>query len=261
MTLYYLTVLAHVIADFFLQTDRIAIDKSQLEPKAFVKHWLSVFVCTLVATHFYGLRFSVLFSFLVSLTHIVIDLLKSCLELNISKKPAWFSMATLVCDQIVHLSLIFILLRMNIGNIDTDFVEYYSNILFYGQNGQNVLLLSFKRYIIILVVYLYVTFGGAVFIRMLVKYIFPDRNQGIIILKSSNTAGRYIGILERALILTLVLKGLLSAVALVLTAKSIARFNELKEKDFAEYYLIGTLASMLIAIIAGLILLKLLTLV
>ena len=82
-----------------------------------------------------------------------------------------------------------------------------------------------------------------------------------IILNSSNAAGRYIGILERAIILTLVLKGLLSAVAFVLTAKSIARFNELKEKDFAEYYLIGTLASMLIAIIAGLVLLKIMTLI
>lgn len=146
MTLYYLAVLAHVIADFFLQTDRIASDKSQLEPKTFVKHWLAVFICTLLVTHFYGLQFAVLFSFLVSLMHIGIDLLKSGLELNISKKPPWLSMASLICDQIIHLSIIYILYRINIGNIDTDCIEYYSNILFYEQS---VLLLSIDRYIVI----------------------------------------------------------------------------------------------------------------
>jgi hypothetical protein len=41
-------------------------------------------------------------------------------------------------------------------------------------------------------------------------------------------------------------------VAIVLTAKSIARFKEFDNKDFAEYYLIGTLTSTLIAILGGL---------
>lgn len=65
--------------------------------------------------------------------------------------------------------------------------------------------------------------------------------------------------LERALILTLVLKGLLFTATIVLTAKSIARFNELKDKGFAEYYLVGTLFSILIAIAGGLLLQYILT--
>jgi hypothetical protein len=65
-------------------------------------------------------------------------------------------------------------------------------------------------------------------------------------------AGRTIGFLERAIILTLTLSGAYTSIAFVLTAKSIARYKELENKDFAEYYLVGTLLSTLIAILGGL---------
>ncbi|MGQ9854064.1 MAG: hypothetical protein ACUVTG_11770 [Candidatus Oleimicrobiaceae bacterium] len=64
--------------------------------------------------------------------------------------------------------------------------------------------------------------------------------------------GALIGALERALTVTFVLLGQYTALGLVLTAKSITRFEELKNRSFAEYYLIGTLASMLWAILVGL---------
>ncbi|MGD2249861.1 MAG: hypothetical protein PVF58_15745 [Candidatus Methanofastidiosia archaeon] len=64
-------------------------------------------------------------------------------------------------------------------------------------------------------------------------------------------AGAAIGILERIFALTLVLEGQYTAIAIVLTVKSIARFEELKEREFAEYYLIGTLSSVLSAVFIG----------
>lgn len=64
-------------------------------------------------------------------------------------------------------------------------------------------------------------------------------------------AGAIIGVLERIFTLTLVLIGQYTAIALILTAKSITRFNELKKRDFAEYYLIGTLSSILFSILIG----------
>lgn len=64
-------------------------------------------------------------------------------------------------------------------------------------------------------------------------------------------SGRLIGILERLLALILVLVGQWGAMALLLAAKSIARFEELKERRFAEYYLVGTLASLLVAVATG----------
>ncbi len=44
---------------------------------------------------------------------------------------------------------------------------------------------------------------------------------------------------------------------ILVAAKSIARFDELKDRRFSEYYLIGTLTSLLIAVIVGLALLAL----
>ena len=71
-------------------------------------------------------------------------------------------------------------------------------------------------------------------------------------------AGLAIGMLERLFVLTLVLYGQFTAIILVLTAKSIARFEDLKKRDFAEYYLIGTFSSMLFALYVGLVTLWLL---
>jgi len=67
-------------------------------------------------------------------------------------------------------------------------------------------------------------------------------------------AGRLIGMLERTLMLVLVLFGQWAAAVLLLTAKSIARFEELKVRRFAEYYLVGTLTSLLVATAVGLVL-------
>lgn len=62
-------------------------------------------------------------------------------------------------------------------------------------------------------------------------------------------AGSLIGSLERWIILFLGLAGLWVSVALVVAVKSIARFEELKQRAFAEYFLVGTLASALVAIV------------
>jgi len=42
------------------------------------------------------------------------------------------------------------------------------------------------------------------------------------------------------------------ALALAVGAKSIARFEELKDRPFAEYFLVGTFASVLVAVVLAL---------
>jgi hypothetical protein len=71
---------------------------------------------------------------------------------------------------------------------------------------------------------------------------------------SLSSRGRTIGILERMLLLTLVLVDQWGAMGLILAAKSIARFKDLDRREFSEYYLIGTLASVGFAMASGLIL-------
>ena len=60
--------------------------------------------------------------------------------------------------------------------------------------------------------------------------------------------GRAIGIFERALAVVLVLARAEAAVALIGGVKTIARFRQLEDRPFAEYYLLGTLASLTVGI-------------
>ena len=103
-----------------------------------------------------------------------------------------------------------------------------------------VILIYFVSYLIALVL-------GHFFVRALLKKFNIPEAHGV------KGAGAMIGFLERALTLTFVLLGQYTALALVLTAKSIARFEELKNRDFAEYYLVGTLSSIFFAILIGII--------
>ena len=63
--------------------------------------------------------------------------------------------------------------------------------------------------------------------------------------------GEAIGIIERLLIVTFVLVGAEAAIGLVIAAKTLARFKQLDDRDFAEYYLLGTLASVAVASISA----------
>ena len=60
--------------------------------------------------------------------------------------------------------------------------------------------------------------------------------------------GATIGVLERLIVCVLVLTGQVAAVGLVIAAKTLARFRQLDDRRFAEYYLIGTLASVTLAL-------------
>jgi hypothetical protein len=65
--------------------------------------------------------------------------------------------------------------------------------------------------------------------------------------------GATIGILERLLIVTFMLASAEAAIGFVIAAKTIARFRLLDDRDFAEYYLLGTLASVGVAVLTGLV--------
>lgn len=65
-------------------------------------------------------------------------------------------------------------------------------------------------------------------------------------------AGAAIGFLERMIIGICILFGQFTSIGLVFTAKSIARYNKISENPaFAEYYLIGSLFSILSVLVAA----------
>jgi len=63
--------------------------------------------------------------------------------------------------------------------------------------------------------------------------------------------GRIIGILERIIIYALVLNIQYAAIGIIIAAKGFTRYKELENRDTAEYILIGTLLSTILAILVG----------
>ena len=71
----------------------------------------------------------------------------------------------------------------------------------------------------------------------------PKVSRDLLIVPDYKT-GRRIGSVERLIMLMFIALDQYSAMGLVLTAKSIARYDKIsKDQTFAEYYLLGTLLS------------------
>jgi hypothetical protein len=76
----------------------------------------------------------------------------------------------------------------------------------------------------------------------------PQRKAGEV---DPERMGATIGVLERLLVVVLVPAGGPAAVGFVVAAKTLARFKELNKKHFAERYLLGTMASVTVALISA----------
>lgn len=63
--------------------------------------------------------------------------------------------------------------------------------------------------------------------------------------------GRLIGYIERLLVILLTIVGAYPAIAFIVTAKSIARFKQLDDRNWAEYFLLGTLSSIFLGTLLG----------
>ena len=278
MLFFWLLVLAHGLADFILQTDAISAAKCKNKWTGYAYHGLAVFICTFAAVHFYCWKSALLAAGLVTVVHLSLDWLKNigrALYAKILKKEARAGMPGLLMDQALHLLTLLWVWRLLDRPVDTAVAGFYAGVL--APLGQ---FSGAEKVVSGLAVYTLVAFGGAVLIRFALDQVFPpgyiDGKQRKDLDTDSNpvadeqgkelnavpnpvadeqgkevAVGKYIGILERILILTLTVTGNISAIGVVFAAKSIARFNELSKKQFAEYYLVGTLLSFLLALAGG----------
>ena len=102
------------------------------------------------------------------------------------------------------------------------------------------------------IVYLAVIFGGGYLIRSVTSRLSNDiasEPAG-----QMENAGMYVGWIERFLVITAIVMQSPTLIGLILTGKSIARFPEFEEPRFAEYFLIGTLLSLSLSVLGGLLL-------
>ncbi len=101
-----------------------------------------------------------------------------------------------------------------------------------------------------IIAYLLVMWPMGIFIALLTRKWQAESETG----DGLQDAGRYIGMLERILILTFVFVGQFSAIGFLVAAKSVLRFGDIRDnhnRKGAEYILLGTMISFTAAILTG----------
>jgi hypothetical protein len=107
-------------------------------------------------------------------------------------------------------------------------------------------------------VLIYMVRGGSYLVRGILKKAggLPDEDEPRFETSEGYAHGRMIGQIERIIVVLIVMGGNLGALAFFFAAKGLIRSKELEKRSQADYFLLGSLASFLIALAAGLILQK-----
>jgi hypothetical protein len=236
--------LAHLLADFPLQSSALAAAKktswlSRLKHGGI--HYLSAVVCLLVFTSqpLATLRVQS-WLLLYILLHVGLDISKHAL---VQSRTFPDGARMFLADQVFHLATIALLTWVLTGVAWPEL----RRALTWSPLGR-------FHTLVVAIVYVAVLFGGG----YLIRYCTRSLSTRLLVSQESpeqlRNAGLYIGWLERFLVLTAVLVQSPAMIGLILTGKSIARFPELKEARFAEYFLIGTFLSIGVALFGGLVL-------
>lgn len=170
----------------------------------------------------------------IGVSHFAIDLLK----LYIKESPWRF-----IIDQLLHIIVIvvcWLLYTSQFNDLSTEFT--------FGWDSPKVL--------IYIASYISVTIPTSILVNELIKKwdleVNGDKSDKS---NSLRNAGKWIGIIERFLILTFTLLGKFEPIGFMLAAKSVFRFGDLKnskDRKRTEYVLVGTLLSFAVSIIVGL---------
>ena len=219
-----LQIIAHVVSDYYFQTDASSREKNEngFKSKFLFKHAVVTFFCAWI------LSFDIYFVFCalgIAILHYIIDGLKK--NLNTSRYSFFI-------DQILHLVVIFVFVWLS---------KYYLEQKLVWNIPITV------KWLVIVLGYLICIKPANIFIReTLVAGSIESISDTSTELKN---AGKLIGILERLLVLTFVIIGKLEVVGFLIAAKSILRYKDTNTIK-TEYVLIGTMLSFGIAMMIGL---------
>ncbi|MEP2237547.1 MAG: DUF3307 domain-containing protein [Maribacter sp.] len=227
MLIFIKLILAHLIGDFVLQPTRWVLHKQANKIK-------SKFLYIHVLLHFalYMLLLWDLSLYKIALTVTVAHFGVDALKLYANE---WFKSKSVpfFIDQILHVLVIYC-------------CAFYTDL--YAHTSS--LFENLDWYLITAIVF--VTYPAAIIMGMILEGM---SNQIETDHKSLPNAGKYIGIIERLFVLIFIVLGRWEVIGLLIAAKSVFRFNDLKERNnrkLTEYILIGTLVSFGLAILAGL---------
>lgn len=224
---------AHLLTDFVFQPTAWVIDRKQNKIRSIGLLW-HVCLTTLFAYAFSGLYNCWWIPLVIFISHYLIDIIKSYLPDNIY---------TFLADQAMHLLVITIIWLM----VDHQWAAIIAELREITTNN---------NFWILTLGYILVTWPLGILIGMATS---KWRNE-LATTESAREgladAGKWIGICERALILTFVLTNQYTAIGFLMTAKSILRFGDKDKKTEkkTEYILVGTLFSFAASALLGVIL-------
>jgi len=221
-------ILAHLLSDFLLQPYSW-IESRNRKHFASPHLYLHVGVTAAIALLLIGyLYWKVLLVILI--THLLIDGWKSYQP----DKVKYF-----LIDQVLHLVVIA--------------ACWYFTFLHPGDIRMVWTAFNTTNNWILLTAFIFLTQPAGIIIGQLTK---KWRNQ-LPDADSLGNAGKWIGIIERILILVFILNHQYASVGLMITAKSLLRFNEPNRQEVkTEYLLIGTLISFSVAVVIGIMVLQ-----
>lgn len=240
--------LAHLLSDFVFQTAQLVSKKHRGDGHGYVIHGIIHYILVLGTValadshRFLTLGFQ-LIAVSLSVVHLLVDWAKAS---STKARLLPDNAIAFVLDQTAHLLTV----------IAAAFILAPPSLQAFQFWVARIRALQ-EQILLVSVVYVFVIFGGGYFIRALIAPLWKDEpgqrkeeHEEVI------NAGLYIGWLERFLVLTALFLQSPATVGFILAAKSIARYPELKSIHFAEYFLIGTLLSVTIAIGGAIVLLK-----
>ena len=253
--------ISHTVADFLLQSDKIAKLKNELKIKGYICHAMGLAFTSLpfilLVKYEYMLNVAIIV-LVITASHIALDYLKEIYHKRLVKKKKEKNneLILFVMDQVLHIAIILFLTRGMHSEFNSVNLFMATKLFANGGMGYS----SIKAVFVIL----YVSLSGIYFVPMVFDIIYKkvkNRNKVLNEILKENieknahafidevNAGKWIGVLERILILTLLFMNEFAAIGFVIAAKSVARFKMMDNKIFAEYYLLGTMLSVVYTIV------------
>lgn len=241
-TVFILLLFAHIIGDYYFQSQKFAEQKEKSIIKVLVHSLIYTLICFVVVIPVIN-KWLIIAATIVSISHLIIDVLKWTLviragkDFNSEKKRFIY-----IIDQAAHLFFIFITAIFVAIKCDSLVTFPAINYIFEVVGIDKLQSLSY------LLLALLIWKPTNITIKKVLSAYKPIVNE-VTDDKVDKNVGGFIGLLERIVILLLLSISQYSAIGFILTAKSIARYNKIAEnKQFAEYYLLGTLLSTAIAL-------------
>tara|TARA_R110000868_G_scaffold410905_2_gene700801 strand:+ start:612 stop:1337 length:726 start_codon:yes stop_codon:yes gene_type:complete len=227
LTLTIKLILAHLIGDFLLQTQKWVNHKETHKHKSKFLYWhILIHLVTLLLVLQFNFEYW-LGVLIIIISHYIIDVIKLYLKSKINTRLLFG------LDQLAHIIVILLVVKIYEPykfNIDTLF------------NAKTLLFLTSI---------LCITKVSSIIMKTIIsKWDLKEYNEE----SSLENAGAYIGILERLFVFMFIITNHWEGVGFLIAAKSVFRFGDLskaKDRKLTEYILIGTLLSFGLAILFG----------